>query len=113
MLGLGDDERQANSYHARRLTEDDLDPARILLVAGNLSRPLRRLNTGESDNPTFGLRDDLLREHDHVAVLELDLGDDELCQVCPFLDLRQAGDRDDAELPAQGSPVRRMPACAL
>jgi hypothetical protein len=29
-----------------------------------------------------------LREHDHVALLELDLGDDELGQVVALLDLR-------------------------
>ena len=104
---LGDDERQPNSYDARRLAEDDLDTARILLVAGDLYAPARRLDAGESDNSAFGLRDDLLREHDHVAVLELELRSDEPRPGRPFLDLRQAGDRDDAELAAQGSPVRR------
>ena len=85
MLGLGDDERQPNAHHARRLAEDHLDPPRILLVAGNLPRALRRLHAGESDNPALGLRDDLLRKHDDVAVLELDLGDDELRQSVPSL----------------------------
>jgi hypothetical protein len=113
VLGLSDDERQPNSYDARRLAEDDLDAARILFVACDLQRPLRRLDAREGDHSAFGLRDDLLREHDHVAVLELDLRDGERGQVVAFLDLRQAGDRDDAKLAAQGSPVRRMPACAL
>ena len=113
VLRLGDDERQPNAHDPCSLAEDHLDPARILLVAGDLPRPVRRLDAGESDDPAFGLRDDLLREHDHVAVLELDLRDDELGKVVPFLDLRQSGDRDDAKLAAQGSPVRRMPACAL
>ena len=105
--------RKPNPYDARCLAEDDLDAARILFVAGDLSRPLRRLDAGESDDSAFGLRDDLLREHDDITRLELDLGDDELGQVVPFLDLRQTGDRDDAKLAAQGNPVRRMPACAL
>ena len=72
-----------------------------------------RLDRRQVHDRVLGLRHDLLREHDHVAVLERDLGDDELGQIGPFLDLRQTGDRDDAELAAQGSPVRRMPACAL
>jgi hypothetical protein len=88
VLGLGDDERHPNADYARRLAEDDLDTAWILFVAGDLSRLLRRLDAGESDDSAFGLRNDLLREHDDIARLELDLGDDELGQVVPFLDLR-------------------------
>jgi hypothetical protein len=110
---LCDDERRPDSHDARGLAEDHLDAARILVVAGDLQRPLRRLDAREIDDTAFRLRDDLLREDNHVAVLELEPGDDELGQVVPFFDLRQAGDRNDAELAAQGSPVRRMPACAL
>jgi hypothetical protein len=110
---LGDDERRPDSHDACGLAKDDLDAARILVVACNLQRSLRRLDARETDNPAFRLRNDLLREHDHVAVLELELGGDELGQVVAFLDLRQAGDRNDAKLAAQGRPVRRMPACAL
>jgi hypothetical protein len=113
VLGLGDDEGQPDTNDSGGLAEDDLDTSRILFGARDLSRPLRRLDAGERDDAAFGLRDDLLREYDDVAVLELDLGDDELGQVVAFLDLRQTGDRDDAKLAAQGSPVRRMPACAL
>jgi hypothetical protein len=110
---LGDDERRPNAYDTFRLSEDDLDAARILFVARDFDRPLRRLDARERDDSPFGLRHDLLREDDDVALLKLDLRSDQLGQVVVFLDLREAGDRDDAKLPVQGSPVRRMPACAL
>jgi hypothetical protein len=64
-------------------------------------------------DPAFGLRDDLLREDDDVAVLQLDLRRDEGGQVLLRLDLGETGDGNDAELSAQGRPVNRMPACAL
>jgi hypothetical protein len=110
---LGDDERRPDSHDACGLAEDDLDPARVLVLTRNPKRLLGGLDARERDDPAFGLRHDLLREHRDVAVLELELRDDELGQVVAFLDLGQAGDRDDAKLAAQGSPVRRTPACAL
>jgi hypothetical protein len=113
MRRLRDDERGPDPHDACGLAQDDLDAAGILVVTGDLSRFFGRLDAGERDNSAFGLRHDLLREHDHVAVLELELRRDELGQVVPLLDLGQAGDRDDAKLAAQGRPVRRIPACAL
>ena len=86
---------------------------RILVVAGNLQRAWRRLDLVKADDASFRLRDDLLREDDDVAVLELDLGGDELCEIVVLADLRQTRDGNDAELAGQGRPVRRMPACAL
>jgi hypothetical protein len=61
----------------------------------------------------LGFRDDLLREDDDVAVLELDLRRDESGEVLLRLDLGKTGDGNDAELSAQGRPVNLMPACAL
>ena len=46
-----------------------------------------------------------------VALLKLGRAGDERAQVVVLPDLRQALDRDDAEL-AQGRPVMRRPACA-
>ena len=112
MLGLGDDERQPNAHHARRLAEDDLDPARIFLVAGNLARALRRLDVVEPHDAPLGLRHGFLREDDDVAVLELEPGGNERGEVVPFTDLRQSLDCDDADF-LQLIPVIRMPACAL
>jgi len=73
----------------------------------------RRHHVGEPDDASLRLRNDLLRERDDVAVLEVDLCRYELRQVVAFLNLRQAGDGDDAQLSTQGRPVRRIPACAL
>jgi hypothetical protein len=64
-------------------------------------------------NAALGLRDDLLREDDDVAVLELDLRGDEGGEVLFRLDLRETGDGNDAERSVQGRPVNLMPACAL
>jgi hypothetical protein len=86
---------------------------RILIVAGDLQRACRRLDLVEPNDASLRLRDDLLREDDDVAVLDLDLRRDELCQIVALADLRQTRDGNDAELAGQGRPVRRMPACVL
>jgi len=67
----------------------------------------------EPYDATFRLRDDLLGQHDDVARLELDRARDKPRQVVAFPDFRKTFDRDDANLSAQGIPVRRIPACAL
>jgi hypothetical protein len=103
MLRLRDHQRRPNANDARRLTQDDLDAARIL-VAGNLERTLRRFDITERDDASLRLRHDLLRERDDVAVLELDGVGDERREVVPFSDLRQAGDGNDPKLFSQGSP---------
>jgi hypothetical protein len=109
---LGDHQRLAHAHHALRLPQDRLDAARVLIVAGDLARLLRGLDVVEADDAALRLGDGLLRENDDVAVLELELGRDELGEVVPFTDLRQALDRNEANL-SQGKPVSRMPACAL
>ena len=113
MPRLCDHQRLAHANDAFRLSQDRLDAARILVVAGDLHRTRRRLDLVKADDAAFRLRHHLLRVYDDVAVLDLDLRCDQLGEVVVLVDLRQAFDRDDAQLVAQGSPVMRMPACAL
>ena len=61
--------------------------ARIPLVAGDLARPLRRLDVVEADDASLDLRDRLLRDDDDVAVLELDALEDQRREVVPFAQL--------------------------
>jgi hypothetical protein len=103
VLRLRNHERRADAHDARGLAEDDFDPAGIFL-AGDLFRACGRLDLAEAYDASFGFRDDLLRENDDVAVLELDRARDQLGEIVALLDLRQAGNRDDAELVSQGSP---------
>ena len=80
-----------------RLGEDQLDQARVLVEGGGeLARPRARLDLAEPALPALGLGDDLLGDHDDVAVGELGGGRDHL-----------------AELVARtGSPAARRPAGA-
>ena len=113
MPRLRDHEWLADAHDALRLAQDRLDPTRVLVVAGDLARVRGRLELVQPDDLPLRLRDDLLSDDQDVAVLELDLRDDELGEVIALTDLRQAGDRYDSYFGAQGRPVRRMPACAL
>ncbi|HKE00873.1 MAG TPA: hypothetical protein VKE69_07685, partial [Planctomycetota bacterium] len=108
---LRDHERRSYADDARGLAKNHLDPPRIL-VTGDLACAFRRLDIRETDDTSFGFRDGLLRDHEHVTVLELDPGGDQLGEVVSLPYLGQAVDRDDADLAAQGRPVRRTPACA-
>ena len=47
---LGDHERRAHAHHARGLAQDHLDPARIVVVAGDLDRLGGRLDGCELDH---------------------------------------------------------------
>jgi hypothetical protein len=112
VLGFRDHERRPDAHDARRLAQDHLDAARIL-VPGDLSCAFRGFDVCETNDAPFGLRDDLLCDDDNVAVLEVDRLADQLGQVVALPYLGKAGDRDDANVVAQGIPVRRIPACAL
>ncbi len=103
MPRLRDDQRRPDSHDTGGLTQDHLDAARVL-VARNLASALRRFDIAETDDTSLRLRHDLLRDHDDVAVLELDGAGDERREVVPWPDLRQAGDGNDAKLVSQGSP---------
>ena len=108
---LGDNQRRSYAHDARGLAKDHLDPPGIL-VTGDLTRAFGRLDIGQTDDAALGLRDGLLRDHEHVSILELDPGGDQLGEVVSLPNFGQAVDRDDAHLAAQGRPVRRTPACA-
>ncbi len=83
--------------------------ARVSLLAGELDRTLARLDVGEAHDPPLRLRDRLLRDHEHVAVLEAHRGGDQRAEVGSGFDLRQPLDAEDRDQ----SPVTRTPACAL
>ena len=86
------------------------------LVAGELARPVRRLDLGEMDDATLDLRDRLLRDDDDVVRArahphELAASTSSAAEIVALLELRDPAERDDAKLPGQASPVTRMPAC--
>ena len=112
MSRLGDHKRLANPHDTLGLLQDRLDAARVLVVARDLARTLRRLQVVESHDPPFRLRHCLLCEDDDVAVLQLELRGDQLGEVVPFRDLGQPFDCDNPNL-FQWRPVILIPACAL
>ena len=91
MPGLRDDEVAASTSDPRGLAEDRLDVA--------LSRHLR-------DAP-LGLRHRLLRDNDHVTVLEatraLDRVTEKRREIVALAELRDAGERQDLD---QGATLR-------
>src|SRR5437868_5643530 len=97
VAGAGDQERRPDANEFGGLVEDDLDPARIGLVARELAGLLRRLDARERDDLALDLRDGLLRDDDHVSVLELRALGDQRREVVSLTQLRQALDRSDGE----------------
>ena len=85
-----DDERRPDANELDGLVEDDLDPARVGLVARELARLLRRLDPGERHDAALDLRDGLLRDDDHVAVRELGPLGDERREVVSLAQLRES-----------------------
>ena len=65
----------------------------VAVLAGDLARLLRRLDSVERDDAPLDLRDRLLRDDDDVAVLELDPLDDQRREVVALAQLRDAGRR--------------------
>ena len=107
VLGLADHERVSHPHDAYRLPEDHLRLARVAPGPGEPAGTIGRFHVVESSDAAFGLRDDLLRNDHHVALLELcELGDQH-AEVVALLDLGQPLDRDDRD---HGRPVTRMPA---
>ena len=111
MPRLGDHERTARADDADRLAEDHLDVPRVRFRACELARPLRRLDVVQPHDAGLGLRDDLLRENDDVAVLERTRTRHELCKIRAGADLGQALERQDRQ--AHRRPVTRRPAWIL
>jgi len=81
----------------RSLAEDHLGVTRVA-VAGELARARRRSDAVERNDAPLGFRDSLLRDDHNIAVLELHGIVQELGEVVPRLDLRQALDSDHADL---------------
>src|SRR5205814_6668435 len=85
----------------RRLPQHDLDVARVL-AGGEVVRAWRGLDCVEADDAALGLRDDLVRHDEHVAVLEPARSLGSLAQqdgeVVALGDLRDPFERDDPEL---------------
>ena len=106
-----DDERAARAHDADGFAQDHLDVPRVAVRAGELERTRRRVDVLQASDAAFRLRDDLLREHDDVAVLERAALRHELGEVRAGGDLGQALERQDRE--AHGSPVTRRPAWIL
>ena len=93
-LGLDDEDAALGPQHLGALLEDQLDQGRLLAEhGGELARFGAGQDRGELADPALGLGDDLLRDHDDVAVGELGPGGDLLADPHPLAELRQAGDR--------------------
>src|SRR5205085_2934446 len=84
------------------------DVPRVAVRAGELARTLRRLDVVELDDAALGLRDDLLREDDHVAVFEGVRSSNELGDIRAGADLGQALEGQDRQ--AHRKPVECRPA---
>ena len=81
-------------------------PAADPTVEGELAR--RGVDAVQVHDPSFDLRDRLLRDDDDVAVLELHTLEDERDEVVALLELGDAGDGEDRD--AGHRPTTRMPA---
>ena len=94
------------------LAEDQLDQRRVLVEpGGELARALARLDVGQRAAPSLGLRDDLLRDRDDVAVAKLGAAGDQLAEPVAGPDLGQpsTGSSSIALMPA---PADRASASA-
>jgi len=107
VLRLRDHERATLADDPLGLAEDHLDLARVALARGDANGRLGSLDPVEVDDATLCLRDALLREHQHVFVLERGKLDDEGSEIVALADLRQAVHGDDRD---HSSPVMRTPA---
>ena len=68
---LDDQHARLHAQHLARLAQDQLDQARIPVAPPRkLLRARRGHDIGEPHAAPFGLGDDLLRDHQHVAVLQ-------------------------------------------
>ena len=97
MPGLGDDERCPRAHDPDRLAQDHLELARIV-VGGELAGAVGRLDVVEPHDPPLGLGESLVRDDDHVAVLELGPIRDQRPEIVALGDLREPLDREDPEL---------------
>ncbi len=108
MARLDDQQRRADSDDLDRLAEDRLGAAGILAFTRQLERALGGLDVVEPDDAPLGLRHCLLRDDEHVSVLERHAVGDERGEVVALADLGETRDGKDPQM-----PVSRIPACAL
>ncbi len=96
MGGLRDQQRSTNPEQLATLSEDDLDPARVLALC-ELPRACRWFHIAELYDATLDLRDRLLRDHEDIALLEPScaLGgfDEASGEIVSLLELRNASKR--------------------
>ncbi len=93
-------------FASRRMTS--IAARGVALLARDLDRARRGVDAVQAHDPSFDLRDRLLRDDDDVAVLELHALEDERHEVVALLELGDAGDGEDRE--AGHRPTMRMPA---
>ena len=116
MPRLRDDERRARAHDRPALAQDNLDSARIVVVARELMCLRRWLDLRQVDDAALHFRDGFLRHDDDVVLFEPTSGsrslDEQPREIVARFELRDAEERDDANLRRQEIPVTRMPACA-
>ena len=95
------------------LVEDDLDVARVLAVlGGERAGALAGLDVGQRAHAALGLRDDLVRDDEHVAGAERRVerrGREQRGEVVAGADLRQARQRCERESPRQAACAEAIP----
>ena len=75
VVGAADQHPALGAHELGGLVEDDLDRARVLAVLGRQRlRPLVGRRRRPGDDAALGLRDDLVRDHEHVAVAQTSAG---------------------------------------
>ena len=102
---LGDEHAVLHPDDAARLVEDDLDLARIAVVArGELDRLGAGDDAGQVDDGAFGLRHDLLGDDEHVVVGQrrgagrpVDGVADDVAEVVADADLRDPVEGEDTD----------------
>jgi hypothetical protein len=95
---LDDQDARPCPHHAHRFRQDQFDEARIFLdVTTEFDRLRRRFDGRKIDHASFGLGDDLLRQHDDVAATRHDAAArqplaDQGDEIVALGDPRHAGD---------------------
>ena len=98
---FGDQHAVLHADDTHSLPQDDLHGTRVLLPClGEFQRARRGFDGTEVHDPALRLRDDLLRDDEHVVIrqrrtLRLSSGSDETTEVIPGGDLRQSFDAQE------------------
>ena len=100
MPGDADHHPAVGPEHLVALVEHHLDQARILVLLGrDLPRTLARLDVAQPAKAALGLRHDLVRDGDHIAVRQVVgcRGREQRAEVVTGLELRDGAQRDELE----------------